>query len=80
MYETRKIVFDEEYEIIGVFEKQYDSKTIKKFINGAQVNKYKMYPVSTISCVAYPNKSDMTQARSALINNDGAYAGWQNID
>jgi hypothetical protein len=70
LHETRKIIFNEEGEILGNFEKQYTGKIIKQFIKTTQANKFKAYPTYSISDVAYPNKSDMSQAQSALINNN----------
>ena len=69
LYETRKVIFDEDGEILANFEKQYTSKIIKQFVRTTQANKFKAYPTYLISSVAPPNKSDMSQASSALINN-----------
>ena len=69
LYETRKVIFNEDGEILGNFEKQYTGKIIKQFIRTTQANKFKAYPTYLISTVAPPNKSDMSQACSSLINN-----------
>lgn len=68
LFQVRKTIFNESGKIIKLFEKDYDSTIIKKFLKNAKINKYKMYPVYYISHVSKPNKSDLCQVQSALIN------------
>jgi hypothetical protein len=68
LYETRKIFFNEKGEILKVYERSYDLQTIKKFLKDTRTNKYKIYATTNIINVALPNTSDMTQAKSELLN------------
>lgn len=68
LFGSRKIIFNENGEILKKFEKEYNLKTINKFIQITKPNKYKIYPVYHISSVDYPNTSDMLQVYSSLIN------------
>lgn len=66
MYEVRKVFFNEKYEHIGIFEKGYDIKTLKKFMKKTNRNKFKLYPVNELSYIAPPNGSDFMCAHSDL--------------
>lgn len=68
VYETRKVFFNEQFKILKVYEKEYTAKIIKKFIQNTNTNRYKIYPVSSLSYVEYPNSSDMSVIQSSLTN------------
>lgn len=70
LYETRKIIFDQNDVIKRIYEKAYDNVTLEKFMKGQPCNKYKLFPVYFIKDVALPNSADMSEVRSSLINND----------
>jgi hypothetical protein len=69
LYMTRKIIYNERYDILKIFEKKYDAKTIEKFLKNTNINKYKLYPVNNISYLEIPNVSDFMNANSELSNN-----------
>lgn len=70
VYETRKIFFNEKGKILKVYEKEYPTKIIKRFLQSTKTNKYKMYPVNSLLYIDYPNTSDMTLAQSPLTNDN----------
>jgi hypothetical protein len=66
MHKVRKVIFDEKYEPIGIFEKEYNTKIIKNFIKKSNNNKYKIYPINELSYLAPPNSSDFMCVHSDL--------------
>jgi hypothetical protein len=68
VYETRKIFFNEKGEILRVYEKEYSSKVLKNFMDTNSTNRYKIYPVSSLSLIGLPNQSEMTILQSPLTN------------
>jgi hypothetical protein len=78
LFSVRKVFFDEKYEIIDVFEKEYDTKTIKKFIKNNDNNKYRVFPTNDLSYLAYPNSSDFMNVHSDLTNKKIS-AQWNNM-
>jgi hypothetical protein len=95
LYPVRKVIYNGNYEIVHVFEKTYDAKTIKKFLKSNSTNKYKMFPVNDLSLLALPNGSDFMGSHSDLTGkdmkpqwdnmmcndeyNEYAYIGMQNV-
>jgi hypothetical protein len=69
LYETRKILFDHNFNIIKIFEKNYDSNTIKKFMKSTCDNKFRLYPTNKISDIDNPNGGELMNVRSDLTNN-----------
>ena len=67
-YETRKTVFDKGGKIVKYFENEYCSKDIKKFMQVAKPNKYRIYSVQNISMIGLPGGGDMMMASSELTN------------
>lgn len=74
-YGSRKIIFDESNNIIEVTEKDHSYKTINKYISTHGSNKYKIFPVSNIARVDYPNVNDMIEVRSQMLNNTYTHYG-----
>jgi hypothetical protein len=69
LYQTRKIIFNQNYDIIKIFEKEYNAKTLQKFIKlNEKYNKHKMYPTNNIKYVDLPNGCDFLVANSNLTN------------
>lgn len=66
MHKVRKVIFNEAYEPIGIFEKEYDTQTIKKFIKKNNYNKYKVYPVNNLDYLAPPNSADFMSLHSDM--------------
>ena len=79
LHELRKIFFDETGDILKISIKSYDANTIKSFIKCHNLNKYKIYPVIYIEHVDLPNKNDMTEVRSDLLNNTEKEYGNQKV-
>jgi hypothetical protein len=79
LYMTRKVIFDEKYTILKIFEKKYDSRTLNKFLKNTNINKYKIYPTNDISYIELPNGSDLMNSRSDLSNNKSA-PKWNNTE
>lgn len=70
LYGSRKVIFNEQGKILKVFEKEYKSGEIKKFIKCHPINKYKMFPIYDIKLAELPNSCDLLGACSKLINNN----------
>jgi hypothetical protein len=68
MYETRKIVFNENNDILKIYEREYSGKYLKRFIKNANQNKYKIYPTDSIKNLDVPSKNDMMLVNSDLLN------------
>ena len=69
LFGVRKVFFNSDNSIVKVYEKEYSAKQIKQFIKNNISNKYKLFPVNTLSYVDLPNSSTMLEVRSDLINN-----------
>lgn len=70
LYETRKVIFNENYEIIKSYERSYEKDYLEKFMKTNKETKYKIYPVSYIKYVSYPNSAELHISHSSLVNND----------
>ncbi len=69
LYPTRKVIFNENFEIIKIFEKEYNFNTLNKFMEtNGETNKFTMHPTNDISCVDLPNVGDFMIISSDLIN------------
>lgn len=69
LYGTRKVIFNENYDIIQKFEKEYSIHKLRKFMKkNSEANKYRVYPVNDINYIDIPNNSDLMMANSDLIN------------
>lgn len=78
LYPVRKVIFNEIYEPIQVFEKEYDAKTLRKFMHQNNNNKYKIYPVNKLTYLAPPNSSDF-MCRHSDLTKDKIYNKWGNM-
>jgi hypothetical protein len=68
LYQVRKVIFNEKFEITKMFEKEYNAKTIEKFLKNNDPNKYKIYPIGDLKFLAPPNSSDFMASHSDLTN------------
>jgi len=75
-YETRKVIFNQNGEIVKTFEKEYSEDRIKKFTKMHRENKFCMYPVYDIKLVALPDPGNILEAKSELLNNDHLDYDW----
>ena len=74
LYGTRKVIFDEKYDIIDSFEREYSLHKLKKFMKAnSSANKYRVYPVDDLKYISEPNSCDLMQVSSDLINRDTKY-------
>src|SRR3989339_1404526 len=56
---VRKIVFNENGNIIKNYEREYDSSSLKKFIKTQKTNKYKLYSKKDINYICNTTESDI---------------------
>jgi hypothetical protein len=68
-YELRKIIYNEHYEAVDIYEKFYPKKKIESFLRNTLEHKYRMYPTRTIKTIALPNPEQIICANSSLLNN-----------
>ena len=82
MHDTRKVIFDENYNIIKVYEKEYNWKTLEKFMKNNKDNKYQRRSYRDISDVKFPNKGELIIAASDLVNrkNNNPYQDKSGVD
>lgn len=67
-YSTRKIIFNEKYEILKIFEKEYSLEKINEYTKTHKLNKYKIYPTDSVDNIGLPNGNDMMECFSELLN------------
>jgi len=67
-YELRKIIYNENYEAVDVYEKFYPKKKIESFLRNTLEHKYRLYPTNSIKTIAYPNPEQIICANSSLLN------------
>lgn len=79
-YECRKIIFNEQNEILKIFEREYDHQEISSFVKHHRENKFKMYPTNDISSVELPSTTDIICCQSELLNNNNNEYGYQQLD
>ena len=84
-YSTRKIIFNEKYEIIKIFEKENSLKKINEYVKTHKLNKFKIYPTNSVDNIELPNGNDMMECFSELINgnraeNDDLFGTFQSDD
>jgi hypothetical protein len=68
-FELRKIIYNERYEAVDVYEKFYPKKKIESFLRNTLEHKYRLYPTNSIKTIAYPNPDQIISANSSLLNN-----------
>ncbi len=68
-YMTRKVIFDQNFNVVKISEKSYDKKILNNFLKKANPNKYKIYPVNNLLYLELPNRCDFINVRSELSNN-----------
>jgi hypothetical protein len=66
-FNVRKIIYNELYEPIDIYEKAYPKKKIEKFIQRTPDNKYQMYPTMTLKMLSLPNPNQVITANSNLL-------------
>ena len=67
-YEVRKVVFDQNGEIIKTFEKGYPKSKLSNFLKIQTPQKYALYPVANLSLIDLPNPNNLFGASSELLN------------
>lgn len=66
-FHVRKLIYNELYEIIDLYEKIYPKKKIDKFLKVTPINKYQLYPAYNLKLIAYPNPNQIISANSGLL-------------
>lgn len=66
-YSTRKIIFNEQGNILKAFEREYSGKKLEEFIKQNKTNKYKIYPTNDISFIDMPSGEEMICVCSELL-------------
>ena len=67
-FNVRKIIYNEKFEAVDIYEKPYPKKKIDKFIERTPLNKYQMYPTINLNLVSHPNSNQIIAANSSLLN------------
>lgn len=67
-FHTRKIIYNEQFMPVDVYEKPYPKKKIEKFIEKTPKHKFEMYPTNSLKLVALPNPNQIISANSKLLN------------
>jgi hypothetical protein len=76
-YKTRKIIFDENFNILKMFEREYSYDELNIFIKHHRQNKFKMYPSTDINCIELPEITDIMSSKSELLNNNSKHYDFQ---
>lgn len=79
-FTVRKLIFDEYQNIVKEYVKEYDKKTIQKFIKHKKNNKYKMYSTCDLSIIGYPRADEILNANSSLLNKNYDDYGYEEVD
>lgn len=66
-YNVRVFVYDEYFEIVNVYNREYKRSECKKLMSKLGTNKYKVYPVYNLSNIEYPCTTDLYDAESSLL-------------
>lgn len=76
VHEMRKVVYDENYDIIRRKEALIKATDLKKFIDNLPENKYTIYETYEISLVDTPSDREMYTANSGILNGDSFYPAY----
>ena len=76
-YSVRKIVFDENNEIIKMYENEYSEKLLNKFIKKSPKHKYKIYATSDLNMIDLPTNDQILNSNSEILNNKYDYTGFK---
>lgn len=77
IHEMRKLIFDEEYQIISKKEALISARKLEKFINKAPDHKYTLYETYEISSVDLPSDLELYTANSNILNGDSFLPAYQ---
>ena len=67
-FNVRKIIYNESFEAVDIYEKPYPKKKIEKFLERTATNKYQMYPTISLKMISLPNSNQIIAANSSLLN------------
>lgn len=67
-FHTRKIIYNEQFMPVDMYEKPYPKKKIQKFIEKTPNHKYEMYPTNSLELIGLPNPNQIISANSKLLN------------
>lgn len=75
-YEVKRFYFDNNDRLLDISKAFMSKEKVEKFVDSNKSNIYKIYSVYTLDEVPYPSTSDITLARSDIIQNDYDYSGY----
>lgn len=68
-YNVRTVVFNEDHEIVKVYEKEYNSDQCRKLMSSCRkTNDSKCYQTFDLELVDYPDADDLYKTRSELLS------------
>jgi len=77
VHEMRKLVYNEEYDIIARKEALISKSKLQKFIDSAPEHKYTLYETYEIESVDLPSDLEIYTANSNILNGDGFLPAFQ---
>ena len=66
-FNVRKLIYNQNFELIKTYEKEYPKKKIDKFLKITPKQKYQLYPTMKLNLVAHPNPDQIISANSNLL-------------
>lgn len=79
IHEMRKLIFDEQYNLIYKKEALIDSVKLQKFISNAPNNKYTLYETYEIGLIDMPSDLELHTANSHILNGSPYMDGFDEI-
>jgi hypothetical protein len=68
MYSVRKLVYNEEAELLRYSEKKLKKILLDRFLKGSPHYKYTIHPSYDLKDVGFPNAGEILMARSQILN------------
>jgi len=78
IHEMRKIVYNEEHQIVKSTEALISAPKLKKFIKSTPAHKFTLYETFDIKLIDMPSDLEVYTACSAILNGDSFLAGYDN--
>uniref|UniRef100_A0A6C0ADI3 Uncharacterized protein n=1 Tax=viral metagenome TaxID=1070528 RepID=A0A6C0ADI3_9ZZZZ len=76
LYHVRRITFDGNNSITEVKNAFFKKYKLEEFIESKRDNLYNTYPVYSLDTIPYPTASDISLARSDILQYDHDYTGY----
>jgi hypothetical protein len=68
-YEVRKVIYDENGEMITHREKRLKKDILEKFLKKSPEYRYTVYPTYQLSAIGFPEDGEILMAKSSILNN-----------